>query len=744
MKRSQPGEPNSLLKKPKSLSKDDPDYSSDDSDLVDEKPAQSIDFSRIWLTVKQKPHDFTSWCTLLQLSEQENKLGLIRKAFNEFFKHYPYTYAYWKKFADLERRHGHNYHAKRVIKRGLEANPMSIDLWIYCIELYTSRYTAEHSHMQSKKRREDAKKKRENGSDAEDDGEEKPEKEENDEDEPNIADFYNKKGKKAKESDETKPGVGKEEKVFDDGHAIGSLSPDRIVKLRNLYWKAVNTAGQQFKAGRLWSKFIYFERQNGHPSFVLPIYAEILRIPMENYNEHFTEMKEFINDCVEPVDLIEEEELKEICEQYLEDANANMGIGDKGDQAFRLAQSGELSEDALQQIRDAVVDRRRDQFKDLERMVARVWNFEDNIKRPYFHVKPIDKAQLKNWVEYCDFEIDAGTSHNIVKNLFERCMVSCALYEDMWLKFANWAEYESKDIPLARSCYLRCCKIHLPKRANCRIEWATFEERHGKLDEARMILEDLNDRVPGLMAVAARLFHLKRRSGKMTIEQLISSLKTEWANAQEFRDRDGPEKEHFWACELAWFLCKENRIGESRMVLDSAIERAPSAARLYRVRAEIESFNKTLFGWLDRLCDVYEKAAGCTEMEMGARVAFSGHLYGILERESTDMKKISMAYDLHRALRKDLQRDHVRSQKQAELHAYENGEQAAASATARGHSAAPDGSVFMKPHIDHAPQMKSDLTSTRVADYSSVGGNYQTHQSGGAYGNSYTWTYNNK
>ena len=181
-----------------------------------------------------------------------------------------------------------------------------------------------------------------------------------------------------------------------------------------------------------------------------------------------------------------------------------------------------------------------------------------------------------------------------------------------------------------------------------------FEERHGKLDEARMILEDLNDRVPGLMSVAARLFHLKRRSGKMTIEQLISSLKTEWANAQEFRDRDGPEKEHFWACELAWFLCKENRIGESRMVLDSAIERAPSASRLYRVRAEIESFNKTLFGWLDRLCDVYEKAAGCTEMEMGARVAFSGHLYGILERESTDMKKISMAYDAFENLYKCL------------------------------------------------------------------------------------------
>ena len=163
-------------------------------------------------------------------------------------------------------------------------------------------------------------------------------------------------------------------------------------------------------------------------------------------------------------------------------------------------------------------------------------------------------------------------------------------YEDLWLKFADWAEHKAKDIPLARDCYRRCCKIHLPKRANCRLEWATFEERQGRIEEARQILEDLNDRVPGLLAVSARLFHLKRRGGKLTTEQLVAALKTEWANAQEFKERDGIEKEQFWACELAWYMCKENRIAEARMVLDSSIERSPSAARLYRVRADIESY----------------------------------------------------------------------------------------------------------------------------------------------------------
>lgn len=55
------------------------------------------------------------------------------------------------------------------------------------------------------------------------------------------------------------------------------------------------------------------------------------------------------------------------------------------------------------------------------------------IKRPYFHVKPLERAQLKNWKEYLDFEISQGNSERIAI-LFERCMIACALYEDFWTK----------------------------------------------------------------------------------------------------------------------------------------------------------------------------------------------------------------------------------------------------------------------------------------------------------------------
>jgi len=55
------------------------------------------------------------------------------------------------------------------------------------------------------------------------------------------------------------------------------------------------------------------------------------------------------------------------------------------------------------------------------------------IRRPYFHVKPLEKSQLKNWREYLKFEMENG-SEKRVGVLFERCVIACALYEEFWMK----------------------------------------------------------------------------------------------------------------------------------------------------------------------------------------------------------------------------------------------------------------------------------------------------------------------
>lgn len=53
--------------------------------------------------------------------------------------------------------------------------------------------------------------------------------------------------------------------------------------------------------------------------------------------------------------------------------------------------------------------------------------FEDAIKRPYFHVKPLPSSQLQAWDSYIDYILKKDDAGAIVR-LFERCLVACANY----------------------------------------------------------------------------------------------------------------------------------------------------------------------------------------------------------------------------------------------------------------------------------------------------------------------------
>lgn len=71
------------------------------------------------------------------------------------------------------------------------------------------------------------------------------------------------------------------------------------------------------------------------------------------------------------------------------------------------------------------------------------WNYEDAIKRPYFHVKPLEKSQLSAWRNYLEFEIKEGNEKRI-KVLFERCLIACAFYEEFWMRVSLVALFLGK------------------------------------------------------------------------------------------------------------------------------------------------------------------------------------------------------------------------------------------------------------------------------------------------------------
>jgi pre-mRNA-processing factor 39 len=85
--------------------------------------------------------------------------------------------------------------------------------------------------------------------------------------------------------------------------------------------------------------------------------------------------------------------------------------------------------------------------------VAVIKPFEDGIRRPYFHVKALDSAQLVNWSRYLDFAERSGAREQVVK-LYERCLVACAGYPGEPCLYADTRKPQA--LPDVRRCDRLC------------------------------------------------------------------------------------------------------------------------------------------------------------------------------------------------------------------------------------------------------------------------------------------------
>lgn len=168
-------------------------------------------------------------------------------------------------------------------------------------------------------------------------------------------------------------------------------------------------------------------------------------------------------------------------------------------------------------IKDRVLSIRRKVHKSTVAAVTARWTYEENIKRPYFHVKPLEKCQLNNWKDYLDYEIEQGDRKRILV-LFERCLIACALYDEFWLKMIRYLETQNNDtemIQKTREVYERACTIHHPSKPNLHLMWSAFEELNNNLNKAADILSNLDKICPNILQIAYRRINTERRRGDL-------------------------------------------------------------------------------------------------------------------------------------------------------------------------------------------------------------------------------------
>ena len=187
----------------------------------------------------------------------------------------------------------------------------------------------------------------------------------------------------------------------------------------------------------------------------------------------------------------------------------------------QMGQKGDLEME--RDLRSRIDNYHLEIFARTQAETTKRWIYESEIKRPYFHVTELDEGQLANWRKYLDFEELEG-DYARTTFLYERSLVSCAYYDEFWLRYARWMLSQHGKEEEVRNIYQRASMLYAPiSRPASRLHYAWFEEMQGRVEVAKDIHRAILVNLPGHVETIVSLANLSRRHGGL--EAAIAILK---------------------------------------------------------------------------------------------------------------------------------------------------------------------------------------------------------------------------
>ncbi|CEL94413.1 unnamed protein product [Vitrella brassicaformis CCMP3155] len=506
-----------------------------------------------WRTMEELPMDFDKWMTAIKAAEQTERADDVRETYKRFLHEFPLCYGYWKRWADLE-GNTNPQEALNVYERGLEMIGQSVDLWLhyitYVMDLHqhtttTTSSTPEAQQQQLRDLFERAV--RRVGLD----WSSKPlwdkyiQFETDNKQWNKVSGIFrrifqspiNELDKYRERFHEWATGRSVEALVAESEQPMlkelrHRRQREEANKERKAAEKLQREEGERMKredeASTKWEMdlrrkqeadrreaeaaraqaALYAEEEEGQLDEEDDKPASTAAQPHTKPAEGHTAASQTSQD--DPRSRQRREEMDRWCAEVAES------------QVRRLAEERQAKEEAARRAEvEWLMQLREDLYQATLKHAEAIWPFERQIRRTYFHPKPLESAQLQIWRDYLDFEINKGDANRITA-LFERCLVAANNYVEFWVKYANWCE-STGDIGGARRVYLRGTQTHVRRRPELHLLYADFEESHGNPEAARRTLSSVLDPVP-LVEGYLRLIQLERR--QRNIAQCVKLYET--------------------------------------------------------------------------------------------------------------------------------------------------------------------------------------------------------------------------
>ncbi|PGH28001.1 hypothetical protein AJ80_00256 [Polytolypa hystricis UAMH7299] len=269
--------------------------------------------------------------------------------------------------------------------------------------------------------------------------------------------------------------------------------------IRELFERGASSVGLDFLAHPFWDKYLEFEERLEATDKIFAILGRVIHIPMHQYARYFERYRQLAQ--TRPVAELASAETLTQFRSEVDGAAAGIPPGSKSE--------AETERDLRLRL-DAY---HLEIFSRTQTETTKRWTYESEIKRPYFHVTELDEGQLANWRKYLDFE-EGEDSYSRTQFLYERCLVTCANYEEFWLRYARWMlAQEGKDEEV-RNIYMRASTLYVPiSRPAVRLQYAYFEEMSGRVDVAKDIHSAILVSLPGHVETIISLANTSRRHG---------------------------------------------------------------------------------------------------------------------------------------------------------------------------------------------------------------------------------------
>lgn len=235
-----------------------------------------------------------------------------------------------------------------------------------------------------------------------------------------------------------------------------------------LFERGANAVGLDFLSHPFWDKYIEFEERHEREDKIFAILERVVHIPMHQYARYFDRFRTLAQ--TRPLaELLPEDTLSQFRQEVLAEPPPAVQAG----QQQMKVERGEL--EIEREIRSRIDNFHLEIFSRTQTETTKRWTYESEIKRPYFHVTELDEPQLVNWRKYLDFEeVESGFER--VSFLYERCLVTCALYDEFWYRYARWMYAQSGKEEEVRNIYQRASMVFVPIRYLPRVAIPNYVE----------------------------------------------------------------------------------------------------------------------------------------------------------------------------------------------------------------------------------------------------------------------------